>query len=92
MAGKHIGATNTHRGSGKKEQALHTAILQWVAVLFLFDTICPYSLYTAKIRQIFLFSCTHLKVGAFFVRRKMALTALHPGIVDHSIAVAHPTV
>ena len=45
---------------------------------FLFDTICPYSLYTAKARQIFLFVCTHRTVGAFFVCRKMAASAQRP--------------
>ena len=45
---------------------------------FLFDTICPYSLYTAKARQIFLFVCTHRTVGAFFVCRKMATSAQRP--------------
>ena len=78
MAGNRIGSNEHPPGVREKRATLHTAILQGVAVLFLFDTICPYSLYTAKARQIFLFVCTHRTVGAFFVCRKMAASAQRP--------------
>ena len=78
MAGKRIGSNEHPPGVREKRVTLHHRNPPRGCGSFLFDTICPYSLYTAKARQIFLFVCTHRTVGAFFVCRKMAASAQRP--------------
>ena len=78
MAGNRIGSNEHPPGVREKKNNITYRNPPRGCGSFLFDTICPYLLYTAKARQIFLFVCTHRTVGAFFVCRKMAPSAQRP--------------